>query len=254
MKSKLLTFGVLFISITTTPIFAFGGGSFKGAKEWTQISNKVLLGKQLSETANMYSKQIQEFRTQVEQFDLEKIMAEKFDTSIFDESLNIMDDLDGIFSLDAAKNDIFGVKTAQEMISSGNIGNSGGITKNSYISKLEEISGEKIQTLEKQSQVSQKRIESIEQDKNLIGELQNANNSSTGQMQATQVGNHINAEVLAQLVKMRQEAAVESQIEAQKEALSFEEEEAQKALIEIHRLQTSESVDATKARLNQGSY
>jgi len=251
MKLKTLTLGLIAFSVSMSPSFAFfGGGSVSGAKEWTQISNKVLLGKQLTEQARMYKKQIDEFRTQVEQFDLEQIMAEKFDTSVFDDTLDELNSYKASFDTVASggfiQNDL---KRFEQLKSAAQTQNA-----ENFLNYLGEMTNQKKEIFEKQSRLTENKMVSIEADKQSLSRLQSANQNATGHMQAAQVGNHINTEIVAQIIKMRQEQATQAQIDNEQRAIDNEKEAAKAAMLlksfETNQARRQERRSAPKAKID----
>ena len=107
---------------------------------------------------------------------------------------------------------------------------------------MQNVSGVEYDLVKQQSELNKARHESIEADKDLVNDMQIANRDAVGVMQATQIGNHINSEVLAQLVKMREEAATADEMEALLRKEELEKEALNKALREADKQRRQESL------------
>jgi P-type conjugative transfer protein TrbJ len=254
MKKKYIIIGISALTTMSASAFFGGGGSFTGAKEWTQLSNKAILGSELAKTTSIYSKQIQEyatqiqqFQTQLEQFDVEKIMAETFDTSIFEDTIGQVQNYQQAFDINKVEAKIENLKESGDFLS-------GGFDTDEFVAELERVTQTKIETVKSQSDLAVARKQSVEVDKSALQRLQNANSNASGAMQAAQIGNHIDSEILAQLIKMREESATESEIEAQEKAVELEEEEARKAWLEDQKKRSDQSLQLYKQSLRKSRY
>ena len=209
MKTKTLIV-LSFAFGLSSPSYGFGGV----ASETTQIANNLLMGAQLAEQAAIYAKQIQEYKTQLEQYDLQKIAAEVFDTGQFDSTLEKLDEYKDAFNLDDSKAKLGELQDFSDLLATG-----GEFDAQEYLGRLGEATNRKLELSNAQSDLVTRRMESVEADREALERMQDANANAEGEMQATQIGNHINSEVAAQILKMRMEQAAEAQARLEKEGL-----------------------------------
>lgn len=214
MKNNIPTLCALAVCLAPCS-YGFGGFGANIASERTQLANNVLAGSQLAKQAAIYAKQIEEYKTQLEQFDLEKIAAKVFDTGQFDSTLEKLDEYRSVFDLDDSKVKLGDLQNYSDLVSAG-----GSQDAEQYLAKLGEATDRKLELSKAQSELVTKRMDSVATDRVSLQKMQEANAGAEGEMQAAQIGNHINSEMVGQLIKMRQEQAAESQIQAEKDALT----------------------------------
>lgn len=203
------------------------------------VENKIIQGKQLAEQTRIYQQQIQEYQAQLQQLNLEKVAGQVFDTGGFEKTLSSLDSYKEAININQLNDAIQQTKKSEEFVT-------GGFSTEDYLEKLSTATDTKIELTKSLSQLNEKRQTSITQDKVVLENLTAANSSAVGQMQAAQIGNHINSEVVAQLLKIRQEQAMESEIIAQEKALALEQEEARKAWLADHSERSKESIQKIK--------
>lgn len=232
------------------------------ASEPTQIANNILMGSQLGKQVAMYSKQVEEYRTQLQQFDLQTIAGKVADLAGLQGTFNAMEGYEEAFSIEGAAEfirsrqsvgemeGIFGAANSGGSADSGSTG--GGQGTSQYIERLSEATDRKIEVNKASSELNRARMESIERDTENVGKLQDANSSAEGAMEASQVGNQIDSEILGQLVKMRQESAMAAQIAAEAQAAALEQEALNKAAEKEHQRRMQESIDSLKATEKPG--
>ncbi len=170
---------------------------------------------QYTNMAAQYAKQVQEYQTQLEQFDLQQVAARVFDTGQFDSTMRNLDSYKSAFDVNDSKSKLGGLPNYSDFTSGGPT-----LDSEQYLRKLGQATDRKLALSKAQSELVTRRMDSVETDRSSLTRLQNANANAQGQMEAAQIGNHINSEMVGQLVKMRQEQASVEQARLEKEALS----------------------------------
>ena len=183
------------------------------------------------EYANMaaqYAQQIQQYTTQVQQYDLQEVASRVYDTGQFDSTMDNLDSYDSAFSLNESKSNVGNLQNFSEFgegdlaisSSESNLTAAGSSASASgYLERLGQATDRKLEISKSEGELVTKRMDSIEADRENLEKMQEANANAEGEMQAAQIGNHINSEVVGQMVKMRQEQAAEAQMRAEKEAI-----------------------------------
>ena len=211
MKNKLITV----IAATATIGFSSKASAQIPVTDVLHIGQG--LAAHVAEYASMaaqYAQQIQQYQTQVEQFNLQEIASQTFDTNQFGSTMGNLDEYGNAFDLSDSKQRVGGLENYSDMVASGT-----SQTSEQYLERLGLATDRKLELSNAQSELATKRMDSIETDRDNLQQLQNANANAAGEMEAAQIGNHINSEMVGQMVKMRQEQAAESQIQAEKDAL-----------------------------------
>ena len=130
-------------------------------------------------------------------------------------------------------------------VMAGSMGGSASSATAEYLKRLDAATGYKYGLTKQTSALATARMNSVESDKATVKNLQDANGQAEGQMQAAQIGNQINSEVVGQLVKMREEQAMAAQMEAEKRKVELEEEAARKAAVDAEIARNRKLVEET---------
>jgi len=213
MKKQILT--IISLASLAPSSFALSGGG-NVASETTQISNRIQLIAQLKQQGDQYKTQLDQYRDQVEQLDLERIASKLLDTSSFDDTLSQLNDFDSVFDVATSNTGINAIKKVEDLVSGEQL------TADKFLESVKDATDKKISLTQVKSALTQVRANSIQSDQQSIAKLQTANSDAEGAMQAAQVGNQINSEVAAQILKLRKEQSDLSQLEAEAEALQAE--------------------------------